>query len=192
MIKTKFQIGELVRCSSRLPLRIKMDRGYYRRRIQSREKLFDDVGIIVEIETTESRWSHSESRYFEKAEYQIKFFQTGLTVFLSDIHIKKAKQQQMREMKIGDMIQLSKSTKRTGKNNAIGCWKTLYKGHLFHCIPLESSDYFGWFEGISGSVGIVLDIESVQHKTCTRKWVKVQFLCFDETFWIMEKMICVV
>ena len=91
MIKTKFQIGELVRCSSRLPLRIKMGPGYYRKRIQSREKLFDDVGIIVEIETTESRWSHSESRYFEKAEYQIKFFQTGLTVFLSDIHIKKAK-----------------------------------------------------------------------------------------------------
>jgi hypothetical protein len=98
----------------------------------------------------------------------------------------------MRETKIGDMIQLSKSTKRTGRNNAIGCWKTLYKGHLFNCIPFESSDYFGWFEGISGSVGIILDIESVQHKTCTRKWVKVQFLCFDETFWIMEKMICVV
>lgn len=90
MIKTKFQIGELVRCSSRLPLRIKMG-GYYKRRIQSREKLFVDVGIIVEIETTESRWSPSESRYLEKAEYQIKFFQTGLTVFLSDIHIKKAK-----------------------------------------------------------------------------------------------------
>jgi len=99
----------------------------------------------------------------------------------------------MREMKIGDMIQLSKSTKRTGRNNAIGCWKTLYKGQLFNCLlPVESSDYAGWFEGISGSVGIILDIESVQRKTCTRKWVKVQFFCFDETFWIMEKMICVV
>jgi hypothetical protein len=92
MIKTKFQIGELVRCSSRLPLRIRMvPRGRGRMISATRVKLFVDVGIIVQIETTNAQWSYSESRYLEKAEYQIRFFQTGLTVFLRDIHIKKAK-----------------------------------------------------------------------------------------------------
>ena len=95
-------------------------------------------------------------------------------------------------MKIGDMIQLSKHAKRTGKRNAIGCWKTLHKGHFFHCIPLDSSDYAGWFDGVSGSSGIILEIQGVQGKAITREWMKVQFMCFEEAFWISEKMICVV
>jgi len=93
MIKPKFQVGELVRCSSRLPSRIRVEQGYSRRRMMSstRAKLKVDVGIIVDIEATSTQWSHFEHCYLEKAEYQIKFFQTGLTVFLNDIHIKKAK-----------------------------------------------------------------------------------------------------
>ena len=91
-IKSKFNVGELVRCTSRLPVRLRLNNGGRTTRVSNRRKLFDDVGIILEVKHIENgRWSGHDGCWTSKTQYQIRFFQTSMTVFLNDIHVKKAK-----------------------------------------------------------------------------------------------------
>lgn len=94
----------------------------------------------------------------------------------------------MGKIGVGDLVVVKPKSIDECKRIAITAWKGIseYNGKrtFYGNIPQESSDYQEWFSQLCNSAGYVLEILDPSKHTEIPVWIKVQFMCFEEPFWI--------
>ena len=90
----------------------------------------------------------------------------------------------MGQVEIGDLVILTPNAIKVGKQNAITGWKHINvpKGYI-NQVPEDSSLYKQWFEAISNSAAIVLEVINGENGY-DQVWLRLRFMCFDEPFWM--------